>query len=70
MLAGTITEGAHYFTDLFAGTAMAFFAYALANRIIALEDRSFQYRPTVDITSAQGLAIAAPLIARAEEATE
>jgi hypothetical protein len=61
MLAGTITEGAHYFTDLFAGTAMAFFAYVLANRIIALEHRSFQHRSTVDMTAAQGLAIAAPV---------
>jgi len=70
MLAGTITEGAHYFSDLFAGTAMAFFAYALANRIIALEHRSFQHRPAVDMTAAPGLAIAVPLVARADEATK
>jgi membrane-associated phospholipid phosphatase len=38
MLAATITEGAHYFVDVLAGIAMAFFAYALARRIIAAED--------------------------------
>lgn len=38
MLAGTITEGAHYFSDILAGTGMAFFAYALATRIIRAED--------------------------------
>jgi len=38
MLGGTITEGAHYFTDVLAGTAMAFFAYGLARAIIRRED--------------------------------
>ena len=37
MLGSTITEGAHYFTDIVAGIAMAFFAYALAKRIISGE---------------------------------
>ncbi len=41
MLGATITEGAHYFVDVLAGGCMAFFAYALAKRIIRLEDRSF-----------------------------
>jgi PAP2 superfamily protein len=38
MLAGTITEGAHYFCDVLAGVGMAFFGYVLARRIIRLED--------------------------------
>jgi membrane-associated phospholipid phosphatase len=49
MLGGTVTEGAHYFVDILAGGGMAFFAYALAKRIIRLEDRSFgrqRNRPT------------------------
>jgi membrane-associated phospholipid phosphatase len=37
MLGSTLTEGAHYFTDIVAGSAMAFFAYALAQRIIGAE---------------------------------
>lgn len=41
MLGGTVTEGAHYFVDLFAGGGMAFLAYTLAKQIIGLEDRSF-----------------------------
>jgi membrane-associated phospholipid phosphatase len=39
MLAATVTEGAHYFIDVFAGSCMAFFAHGLAKRIIRLEDR-------------------------------
>ena len=39
MLAGTVTEGAHYFCDIFAGIGMAFFAHALARRIMRAEDR-------------------------------
>lgn len=39
MLGATLTEGAHYLVDLIAGGAMAVAAYALAARIIALEDR-------------------------------
>jgi membrane-associated phospholipid phosphatase len=39
MLAGTVTEGAHYFSDVIAGIGMAFLAYALAARIIGIEDR-------------------------------
>jgi membrane-associated phospholipid phosphatase len=46
MLAATVTEGAHYFIDVIAGSGMAFFAYALARRIIRLEDRSFDQRRT------------------------
>jgi membrane-associated phospholipid phosphatase len=38
MLAGTITEGAHYLTDVVAGSAMAFFAYYLALYTINKED--------------------------------
>ena len=41
MLGGTVTEGAHYFCDIFAGIGMAFFAHALAKRIIRAEDLSF-----------------------------
>ena len=33
--------GAHYFTDVLAGSCMAFVAYALAVRIIRLEDSLF-----------------------------
>lgn len=44
MLGATITEGAHYFVDIIAGGCMAFFAYALAKRIIGLEDRLFADR--------------------------
>jgi len=39
MLGGTVTEGAHYFTDVLAGSWMAFFGHAMAKRIIACEDR-------------------------------
>jgi membrane-associated phospholipid phosphatase len=42
MLGATVTEGAHYFIDVIAGSAMAFFAYALAARIIRMEDRTAQ----------------------------
>lgn len=44
MLGGTVTEGAHYFTDVFAGIGMAILAHALAKRIIKVEDRSFPHR--------------------------
>jgi hypothetical protein len=37
MLAGTITEGAHYLTDVLAGAWMAFFGFAMARRVLALE---------------------------------
>jgi membrane-associated phospholipid phosphatase len=49
MLAATVTEGAHYFIDVVAGSGMAFLAYALAKRIIRLEDRSFDQRRTQPI---------------------
>jgi membrane-associated phospholipid phosphatase len=39
MLAGTVTEGAHYFSDVVAGIAMAFAAYVLATWIIGIEER-------------------------------
>jgi PAP2 superfamily len=68
MLGGTVTEGAHYFTDLIAGTGMAFFAYALAKRIILLEDRSFDYKREAAVTPALGSA--GPLLGRAGEAIE
>jgi len=38
MLGGTITEGAHYFCDVLAGVAMAFFAYFSARAVIRRED--------------------------------
>lgn len=41
MLGGTVSEGAHYFIDVVAGSFMAFFAYALAVHIIRLEDTLF-----------------------------
>ena len=41
MLGAAVTEGAHYFIDILAGSAMAVFAYMLAGRIIKLEDRWF-----------------------------
>jgi len=44
MLAGTVTEGAHYFSDVLAGICMAFLAYALATWIIGIEDRAFAQR--------------------------
>lgn len=42
MLGSTVSEGAHYFTDLFAGSCVAFLAYGLAKFIIKIEDRSIQ----------------------------
>jgi membrane-associated phospholipid phosphatase len=41
MLCGTVTEGAHYFCDILAGSCMAFFAHFTAKRIVRLEDRAF-----------------------------
>jgi membrane-associated phospholipid phosphatase len=43
MLGATVTEGAHYFVDVIAGGAMAFAAYALAKRIIVMEDRATDF---------------------------
>jgi membrane-associated phospholipid phosphatase len=43
MLIGTVTEGAHYFIDILAGTCMAFFAHFMAKRIIRIEDRSLHH---------------------------
>jgi membrane-associated phospholipid phosphatase len=39
MLCGTITEGAHYATDVLGGSCIAFAAYFLANRVIGAKDR-------------------------------
>jgi hypothetical protein len=39
MLAGTITEGAHYLCDVIAGSAMAFVGYALAKPVLRAETR-------------------------------
>jgi membrane-associated phospholipid phosphatase len=44
MLGGTVTEGAHYFTDVLAGACMAFFAHWAAKRIIRAEDRLRHHR--------------------------
>jgi hypothetical protein len=38
MLAGTISEGAHYLVDTLAGSGMAVFGYVLARPILKLED--------------------------------
>jgi hypothetical protein len=38
MLGGTLSEGAHYLTDVLAGAWMAFFGYAMARRIMPLEE--------------------------------
>jgi hypothetical protein len=38
MLGATVTEGAHYLTDIIAGSGMALFGYAMAKRILVLED--------------------------------
>lgn len=39
MLTATITEGAHYLCDVIAGSAMAFAGYALARRVLLMEQR-------------------------------
>ncbi len=39
MLFSTITEGAHYATDVLGGTCIAFAAYFLANRVLGAKDR-------------------------------
>jgi membrane-associated phospholipid phosphatase len=39
MLGATVTEGAHYLTDIIAGSGMALFGYAMAKRILLFEDR-------------------------------
>ena len=44
MLGGTVTEGAHYFSDILAGGGMAVFAHVMAKRIIKLEDRALVER--------------------------
>jgi hypothetical protein len=47
MLCGTVTEGAHYASDVLAGIGVAFCAYSLARRIIRVEDRSLHHYATV-----------------------
>jgi membrane-associated phospholipid phosphatase len=44
MLAGTISEGAHYLIDTLAGSGMAFVGYALARPILKAEDGWFVRR--------------------------
>jgi hypothetical protein len=59
MLCGTVTEGAHYVSDVLAGIGVAFCAYSLARRIIRVEDRSLHhYRnsPSTDPYSAARVA--------------
>lgn len=46
MLGATVTEGAHYLIDIIAGSGMALFGYAMAKRIIGLEDRAAYRRNT------------------------
>jgi membrane-associated phospholipid phosphatase len=38
MLCGTITEGAHYVTDILGGSCVAFAAYLLANRVLGAKN--------------------------------
>ncbi len=40
MLGGTITEGAHYFSDVLAGSALAVFAHLLARRVVGADDHA------------------------------
>ena len=42
MLAGTVTEGAHYYVDVLAGAGVALFAHALAGRIVRAKGVSRQ----------------------------
>ncbi|HEX5213098.1 MAG TPA: phosphatase PAP2 family protein [Pseudolabrys sp.] len=44
MLCATVTEGAHYGTDVIAGSLVAFVAYALARRLLKAEARLFHIR--------------------------
>jgi PAP2 superfamily len=55
MLGGTITEGAHYYIDVLAGGAMAFFAYSLARRIMRIDARAESVGPTLPSPFAAGL---------------
>jgi membrane-associated phospholipid phosphatase len=71
MLGGTVTEGAHYFIDLVAGIGMAFFAYALAKRIIGIEDRSVYPLANFDLKTANAPSIGVlPQLDSAVEAIE
>jgi membrane-associated phospholipid phosphatase len=55
MLGATLTEGAHYLIDIIAGTWMAFFGYAMAKRIIRLEDRLLRHRAGRPVSREQAL---------------
>jgi membrane-associated phospholipid phosphatase len=44
MLCATVTEGAHYGTDVVAGSFVAFIAYALARRLVRAEAWLFHFR--------------------------
>jgi hypothetical protein len=52
MLGGTITEGAHYFCDVLAGSGMAFFGYVLARYIINKENAWSLRRAADDVALA------------------
>src|SRR5262249_28055347 len=55
MLGGTLTEGAHYYIDVIAGGAMAFFAHALARRILRADARTTPTKATLPTPIAPGL---------------
>jgi membrane-associated phospholipid phosphatase len=44
MLGSTVTEGAHYFIDIIAGSLIALLAYPLAKRVIKMEGRFLKHR--------------------------
>jgi membrane-associated phospholipid phosphatase len=58
MLAGTVTEGAHYFSDVLAGIGMAFFGYCLARYVVRAEDRLFSRTRPVSCSLGEDAAIA------------
>jgi membrane-associated phospholipid phosphatase len=63
MLAGTLTEGAHYLIDVLAGIGMAFLGYALARRVLAREERMLarmRVRPAAGELAAAPLGAGAP----------
>jgi hypothetical protein len=68
MLGGTITEGAHYYVDVLAGGAMAFFAHALAKRMVGRESRvrrpGAQRGPSEPVVAAAATAVACPAAPR------
>jgi hypothetical protein len=66
MLGGTITEGAHYYVDVLAGGAMAFFAHALAKRIVGRVSpfRSSPGREREPVDAADAAGVACPAASR------